>query len=224
MSIATLAPPDEDTMTTSLEFALSKFAREHQLLRDYDVRDDDPILEMSRAVERLYEIKAALPAAVGQSIELAGTKLKTEFELVSQPYLQAAATLEAKVDAIVRMLSLSQQQQSIQLEQLEQLEQLTKLGGVKATPNRAVNNWLSIVTFVSTLTTLGVLGWQIQSVRSVGNTLAWVESPQGRLAAQVIAANPNFNQKQNCHQPNRAERNALPKNLKVAKICSFYLH
>ena len=68
---------------------------------------------------------------------------------------------------------------------------------------------------------MGMVGWQIQSVRSVGNNLAWIDTSEGKLAAQIVHQNPQL--KTNCRKLNRAELAKLPENSANKQVCTVYL-
>jgi hypothetical protein len=169
-------------------------------------------------VDKLNTLNEAIPKSVTLSLALAGKTLATEFNLVSSPLLEANAALQGSVNALQR------QMQGVlpALQQLEQLQHLAKLDLLNRpnSSNRLVLGLLSTAV-AAAVATMGMVGWQIQTVRSVGNNLAWIDTREGKLAAQIARQNPQL--QNNCRNLKRAELARLPENSANKRICEVYL-
>ena len=128
-------------------------------------------------VDRLNTLNEAIPRSVTLSLALAGKTLATEFDLVSRPLVESNAALQGSVHALQRqMQGMNERLAALQqLEQLEQLQHLAKLDLLdrSGSDSHPLAHWLLYTTVAAAVATMGMVGWQIQSVRSVGNNLAW---------------------------------------------------
>jgi aspartyl-tRNA synthetase len=84
--------------TTALEHSISKLSS--RLSANYQLQADDPIHNVTGMLDRIEQIKDAIPQAVTQSLELATTKLSTQFELVSVPLMTSIQEERGTLSAI----------------------------------------------------------------------------------------------------------------------------
>jgi hypothetical protein len=221
MAPTTSPIPVEPQLETPIDYELRRVLGtnlDYSQLVEYHLNPDDPMVEMMGIVDKLNTLNEAIPKSVTLSLALAGKTLATEFNLVSSPLLEANAALQGSVNALQR------QMQGVlpALQQLEQLQHLAKLDLLNRpnSSNRLVLGLLSTAV-AATVATMGMVGWQIQTVRSVGNNLAWIDTREGKLAAQIARQNPQL--QNNCRNLNRAELARLPKNSANKRICEVYL-
>lgn len=127
--------------TTAFDYVLSKLTTE-RLIGRYQIQADDPIVEVTGMIDRIEQIKDAIPQAVTQSLALVETKLSTQFELVSQPLLESLAKERATIGAVQH--------------QLASLEKRFINTGVATSPAQNWNSWLLLGC---TFTILGLLGY-----------------------------------------------------------------
>ena len=221
--------PTEPELETPIDYELRRVLGtniDRSQLVEYHLNPDDPMVEMMGLVDKLNTLNEAIPRSVALSLALAGKTLATEFDLVSRPLLEANATLQGSVTALQRqMQGVNDRLASLQqLEQLQQLQHLAKLDliGRPDSSSQPPAQWLLCTAVAAAVATMGMVGWQIQSVRSVGNNLAWIATSEGKLAAQIVSQNPQL--RTNCHNLNRAELAKLPKNSAGKQVvCTVYL-
>jgi hypothetical protein len=147
--------------STSFQFALSKLQTD-QPIGNYQLGDDDPILQITSMLDRIEQIKEAIPAAVSQSLDLSTTKLSTQFGLVTQPILESLAADQAHLGAIQQKLS-----------SLE--KRFINSGHVSSAPNQNLQTWLLI---------------GISSLMS--KEASWMLTPAGQAAKEIIDKNPKL--------------------------------
>ena len=219
--------PSEPELETPIDYELRRVLGtniDYSQLVEYHLNPDDPMVEMMGIVDKLNTLNEAIPRSVSISLALAGKTLATEFDLVSRPLLDANAALQGSVRALQRqMQDVNERLAGLQqLEQLEQLQYLAKLDLLdRSDSSKPLAHGLLYTTVAAAVATMGMVGWQIQSVRSVGNNLAWIDTSEGKLAAQIAHQNPQL--KTNCRKLNRAELAKLPENSANKQICTVYL-
>jgi hypothetical protein len=220
--------PSEPELETPIDYELRRVLGtniDHSQLVEYHLNPDDPMVEMMGIVDKLNTLNEAIPRSVSISLALAGKTLATEFDLVSRPLLDANAALQGSVRALQRqMQDVNERLAGLQqLEQLEQLQYLAKLDLLDRSDSssKPLAHGLLYMTVAAAVATMGMVGWQIQSVRSVGNNLAWIDTSEGKLAAQIAHQNPQL--KTNCRKLNRAELVKLPENSANKQVCTVYL-
>jgi hypothetical protein len=230
MAPTTFTPPitpSEPELETPIDYELRRVLGtniDYSQLVEYHLNPDDPMVEMMGIVDKLNTLNEAIPRSVSISLALAGKTLATEFDLVSRPLLDANAALQGSVRALQRqMQDVNERLAGLQqLEQLEQLQYLAKLDLLdRSDSSRPLAHGLLYTTVAAAVATMGMVGWQIQSVRSVGNNLAWIDTSEGKLAAQIAHQNPQL--KTNCRKLNRAELVKLPENSANKQVCTVYL-
>lgn len=230
MAPTTFTPPitpSEPELETPIDYELRRVLGtniDYSQLVEYHLNPDDPMVEMMGIVDKLNTLNEAIPRSVSTSLALAGKTLATEFDLVSRPLLNANAALQGSVRALQRqMQDVNERLAGLQqLEQLEQLQYLAKLDLLDGSDSsKPLAHGLLYTTVAAAVATMGMVGWQIQSVRSVGNNLAWIDTSEGKLAAQIVHQNPQL--KTNCRKLNRAELAKLPENSANKQICTVYL-
>jgi hypothetical protein len=226
MAPTTFTPPttpSEPELETPIDYELRRVLGtdiDYSQLVEYHLNPDDPMVEMMGIVDKLNTLNEAIPKSVSISLALAGKTLATEFDLVSRPLLDANAALQGSVRALQRQIQ-DANERLAGLQQLEQLQYSTKLDRPHSNSNPLVLGLL-YTTVAAAVATMGMVGWQIQSVRSVGNNLAWIDTSEGKLAAQIVRQNPQL--KTNCRKLNRAELAKLPKNsVDKQVVCTVYL-
>jgi hypothetical protein len=182
--------------TTALNHAISKLAL-NRSFANYQIQADDPIRDVTGMLDRIEQIKEAMPQAVTQSLDLAGKKLETQFELVSKPLLETLAVQQGHLGAV--------------RQQLASLEKRFITTGHVAAPTSSWKTWLLIGC---SFTILGLVGF---------NTLTnvWAVTPSGTLAKQMIDRNPKL--ANNCRPLTTRELKDLGANNKARKICSIFL-
>ncbi|MCY7367794.1 MAG: hypothetical protein LH474_06535 [Chamaesiphon sp.] len=219
--------PSEPELETPIDYELRRVIGtniDYSQLVEYHLNPDDPMVEMMGIVDKLNTLNEAIPRSVSISLALAGKTLATEFDLVSRPLLDANAALQGSVRALQRqMQDVNERLAGLQqLEQLEQLQYLAKLDLLdRPDSSKPLAHGLLYTTVAAAVATMGMVGWQIQSVRSVGNNLAWIDTSEGKLAAQIARQNPQL--KTNCRKLNRAELAKLPENSANKQVCTVYL-
>lgn len=219
--------PSEPELETPIDYELRRVLGtniDYSQLVEYHLNPDDPMVEMMGIVDKLNTLNEAIPRSVSISLALAGKTLATEFDLVSRPLLDANAALQGSVRALQRqMQDVNERLAGLQqLEQLEQLQYLAKLDLIdRSDISKPLAHGLLYTTVAAAVATMGMVGWQIQSVRSVGNNLAWIDTSEGKLAAQIAHQNPQL--KTNCRKLNRAELVKLPENSANKQVCTVYL-
>jgi hypothetical protein len=219
--------PSEPELETPIDYELRRVLGtniDYSQLVEYHLNPDDPMVEMMGIVDKLNTLNEAIPRSVSISLALAGKTLATEFDLVSRPLLDANAALQGSVRALQRqMQDVNERLAGLQqLEQLEQLQYLAKLDLLdRSDSSKPLAHGLLYTTVAAAVATMGMVGWQIQSVRSVGNNLAWIDTSEGKLAAQIAHQNPQL--KTNCRKLNRAELVKLPENSANKQVCTVYL-
>ncbi len=219
--------PSEPELETPIDYELRRVLGtnvDYSQLVEYHLNPDDPMVEMMGIVDKLNTLNEAIPRSVSISLALAGKTLATEFDLVSRPLLDANAALQGSVRALQRqMQDVNERLAGLQqLEQLEQLQYLAKLDLLdRSDSSKPLAHGLLYTTVAAAVATMGMVGWQIQSVRSVGNNLAWIDTSEGKLAAQIAYQNPQL--KTNCRKLNRAELVKLPENSANKQVCTVYL-
>lgn len=219
--------PSEPELETPIDYELRRVLGtniDYSQLVEYHLNPDDPMVEMMGIVDKLNTLNEAIPRSVSISLALAGKTLATEFDLVSRPLLDANAALQGSVRALQRqMQDVNERLAGLQqLEQLEQLQYLAKLDLLDGSDSsKPLAHGLLYTTVAAAVATMGMVGWQIQSVRSVGNNLAWIDTSEGKLAAQIAHQNPQL--KTNCRKLNRAELAKLPENSANKQVCTVYL-
>jgi hypothetical protein len=230
MAPTTFTPPitpSEPELETPIDYELRRVLGtniDYSQLVEYHLNPDDPMVEMMGIVDKLNTLNEAIPRSVSISLALAGKTLATEFDLVSRPLLDANAALQGSVRALQRqMQDVNERLAGLQqLEQLEQLQYLAKLDLLdRSDSSKPLAHGLLYTTVAAAVATMGMVGWQIQSVRSVGNNLAWIDTSEGKLAAQIAHQNPQL--KTNCRKLNRAELVKLPENSANKQVCTVYL-
>ena len=221
-------PPSEPELETPIDYELRRVLGtdiDYSQLVEYHLNPDDPMVEMMGIVDKLNILNEAIPRSVSISLALAGKTLATEFDLVSRPLLDANAALKGSVRALQRQMQDANERLAglQQLEQLEQLQYLAKLDLLDRPHSNSNPLVLGLLctTVAAAVATMGMVGWQIQSVRSVGNNLAWIDTSEGKLAAQIVHQNPQL--KTSCRKLNRAELVKLPENSANKQICTIYL-
>ncbi|PSB40868.1 hypothetical protein [Chamaesiphon polymorphus] len=182
--------------TTALNHAISKLAL-NRSFANYHIQADDPIRDVTGMLDRIEQIKDAIPQAVTQSLDLAGKKLETQFELVSNPLLATMAVQQGYLGAVGQ--------------QLASLEKRFITTGHVAAPSQSWKTWLLIGC---SFTILGLAGF---------NTLtnAWAVTPAGTLAKQMIDRNPKL--ANNCRPLTTRELKDLGAKNQARKICSIFL-
>ena len=189
--------PSEPELETPIDYELRRVLGtniDYSQLVEYHLNPDDPMVEMMGIVDKLNTLNEAIPRSVSISLALAGKTLATEFDLVSRPLLDANAALQGSVRALQRqMQDVNERLAGLQqLEQLEQLQYLAKLDLLdRSDSSKPLAHGLLYTTVAAAVATMGMVGWQIQSVRSVGNNLAWIDTSEGKLAAQIAHQIPN---------------------------------
>jgi hypothetical protein len=186
--------------STSFAFALSKLQNDRPL-GNYQLGDDDPVLQITEMLDRIEQIKEAIPAAVSQSLDLSTTKLSTQFSLVTQPILESLAADQAHLGAIQQKLS-----------SLE--KRFINSGHVSSAPNQNLPSWLLIG--ISSLTLL-LLGYNTYMSKEAN----WMLTPAGQAAKEIIEKNPKLTD--NCRQLSASEQKKLGDQIKSKKICSIFL-
>jgi hypothetical protein len=225
MAPTTSPTPVEPELETPIDYELRRVLGtnlDYSQLVEYHLNPDDPMVEMMGIVDKLNTLNEAIPRSVTLSLALAGKTLATEFNLVSSPLLEANAVLQGSVNALQRQMQ-GVNERLVALQQLEQLQHLAKLDLLNrpnSSSNRLVLGLLSTAV-AAAVATMGMVGWQIQTVRSVGNNLAWIDTHEGKLAAQIAHQNPQL--RANCRNLKRAELARLPENSANKRICEVYL-
>lgn len=221
-----ITTPSEPELETPIDYELRRVLGtniDYSQLVEYHLNPDDPMVEMMGIVDKLNTLNEAIPRSVSISLALAGKTLATEFDLVSRPLLDANAALQGSVRALQRQMQ-DANERLAGLQQLEQLQYLAKLDLLDRSDSssKPLAHGLLYTTVAAAVATMGMVGWQIQSVRSVGNNLAWIDTSEGKLAAQIVYQNPQL--RTNCRNLNRAELAKLPKNSAGKQvICTVYL-
>jgi hypothetical protein len=182
--------------STALNHAISKLAL-NRSFANYQIQADDPIHDVTGMLDRIEQIKDAIPQAVTQSLDLAGKKLETQFQLVGKPLLETLAVQQGHLSAVGQ--------------QLTSLEKRFITTGHVTAPSKSWQNWLLIGC---SFTILGLAGF---------NTLtnAWAITPSGILAKQMVDRNPNL--ANNCRPLTTKEIKDLGANIQAKKICSIFL-
>ena len=187
---------------TALNHAISKLAL-NRSFANYQIQADDPIRDVTGMLDRIEQIKDAIPQAVTQSLELVTTKLSTQFELVSKPLLESLAVQQAHMGTVRH--------------QLASLEKRFINAGHVTAPAQSWNSWLLLgCTFII----LGLLGYNTVMAKQNLNP-AWTQTEKGRLAKQMIDRNPQL--MNNCRQLTTKEHRELGAQHPAKKICSIFL-
>jgi hypothetical protein len=184
--------------TTALEHSMSKLSP--RLAANYRLQADDPIHDVTGMLDRIEQIKEAIPQAVTQSLTLATTKLSTQFELVSVPLLTSIQEERSTLSAIH--------------DQMASLEKRFINTGHVAAPTQNWNLWLLLGC---TFTILGLLGYNTLTAKN----LAWAQTPTGYLAKQMIDRNPQL--ADSCRALTAKDRQYLGKGHPAKKVCSVFL-
>jgi hypothetical protein len=184
--------------TTALEHATSKLSA--RLSANYQLQADDPIHNLTGMLDRIEQIKEAIPQAVTQSLELATTKLSTQFELVSTPLMKSIQVERGTLSAIH--------------DQMVSLEKRFINTGHVAAPAKDWNLWLLLGC---SFTILGLLGYNTFTVKH----LAWAQTPTGYLAKQMIDRNPQL--ANSCRTLTAKDQKYLGKGHLAKKVCSVFL-
>jgi hypothetical protein len=188
--------------TTALNHAISKLAL-NRSFANYQIQADDPIRDVTGMLDRIERIKDAIPQAVNQSLDLAGKRLETQFELVSKPLLETLAVQQGHLGAVGQ--------------QLASLEKRFIAAGRVAAPAPSWNSWLLLAC---TLTSLGLLAYNTVMAKQSSNP-AWTQTQAGKLAKQMIDRNPQLIN--NCRPLTTKERRDLGSQHPAQKICSIFL-
>jgi hypothetical protein len=184
--------------TTALEHSISKLSS--RLSANYQLQADDPIHNVTGMLDRIEQIKDAIPQAVTQSLELATTKLSTQFELVSVPLMTSIQEERGTLSAIH--------------DQMASLEKRFINTGHVAAPTQNWNLWLLLGC---TFTILGLVGYNTFTSRN----LAWAQTPTGYLAKQMIDRNPQL--ADSCRALTAKDYKYLGKGHPAKKVCSVFL-
>jgi hypothetical protein len=187
---------------TALNHAISKLAL-NRSFTNYQIQADDPIRDVTGMLDRIDRIKDAIPQAVTQSLDLAGKKLETQFELVSKPLLESLAVQQANMGSVRH--------------QLASLEKRFIDAGRVAAPTQSWNSWLLLGC---TFTILGLLGYNTVMAKQNPNP-AWTQTQAGKLAKQMIDRNPQLIN--NCRPLTAKEHRELGSQHPAKKICSIFL-
>jgi hypothetical protein len=177
--------------TTAFEHSVSKLSS--RLSANYQIQADDPIHNLTGMLDRIEQIKEAMPKAVSQSLELAAAKLSTEFGLVSDAMLTSIQAERGTLSAVHT--------------QLISLEKRFINSGNVAPPEQKWNFWLLLGC---TFTILGLLGYNTFTARST----EWAQTDTGRLAKQMVAS---------CRSLTAKDYKQLGKNHQAKKVCSVLL-
>jgi hypothetical protein len=188
--------------TTAINHAISKLSL-NRSFANYQIQADDPILDVTGMLDRIEQIKEAIPQAVTQSLELVTTKLSTQFELVSKPLLESLAVQQAHFGTVQH--------------QLASLEKRFINAGHVAAPAKSWNSWLLLVC---TFTILGLLGYNTIMAKN-SPTTTWAQTEQGKLAKQMIDRNPQL--MNNCRPLTTKEVKEFGKQYQAKKVCSVFL-
>jgi hypothetical protein len=188
--------------TTALNHAISKLAL-NRSFANYQIQADDPIRDVTAMIDRIEQIKDAIPQAVTQSLDLAGKKLETQFELVSKPLLETLAIQQAHMGTVRH--------------QLASLEKRFIDAGHVAAPAQSWYSWLLLGL---TLTTLGLLGYNTVMAKQ-SSSPAWMQTQAGKLAKQMIDRNPQL--MNSCRPLTAKEHRELGSQHQAKKICSIFL-
>lgn len=187
---------------TALNHAISKLAL-NRSFANYQIQADDPIRDVTGMLDRIEQIKDAIPQAVTQSLELVTTKLSTQFELVSKPLLESLAVQQAHMGTVRH--------------QLASLEKRFINAGCVTAPAQSWNSWLLLgCTFLI----LGLLGYNTVMAKQNLNP-AWTQTEKGKLAKQMIDRNPQL--MNNCRPLTTKEHRELGAQHPAKKICSIFL-
>jgi hypothetical protein len=184
--------------TTAFNHSISKLAA--QFPANYQLQADDPIHNLTGMLDRIEQIKEAIPQAVTQSLTLATTKLSTQFELVSVPLLTSIQEERGTLSAIH--------------DQMTSLEKRFINTGHVTAPTQDWNIWLSLGC---SFTMLGLLGYNTFTVKN----LAWSQTPTGHLAKQMVDRNPQL--VDSCRTLTAKDQKYLGKGHSAKKICSVFL-
>jgi hypothetical protein len=184
--------------TTAFEHSVSKLSS--RLSANYQIQADDPIHNLTGMLDRIEQIKEAMPKAVSQSLELAAAKLSTEFGLVSDAMLTSIQAERGTLSAVHT--------------QLVSLEKRFINSGNVAPPEQKWNFWLLLGC---TFTILGLLGYNTFTARST----EWAQTDTGRLAKQMVDRNPQL--AASCRSLTAKDYKQLGKNHQAKKVCSVLL-
>ena len=187
----------EPTMT-AFEHSVSKLSA--RLSTNYQIQADDPIHNLTGMLDRIEEIKEAIPKAVSQSLELTSTKLSTEFGLVSNTMLTSIQAERGTLSAIHT--------------QLASLEKRFINSGNVAAPEQ---KWNFLLLLGCTFTTLGLLGYNTFTAR----TTEWAQTDSGRLAKQMVERNPQL--AASCRLLTDKDYKKMGKDQQAKKVCSVLL-
>jgi hypothetical protein len=188
--------------TTALDHAISKLAL-NRSFANYQIQADDPIRDVTGMLDRIERIKEAIPQAVTQSLDLAGKRLETQFELVSKPLLETLAIQQAHMGTVRH--------------QLTSLEKRFIDAGRVAAPAQSWHSWLLLGL---TLAILGLLGYNTVITKQ-SPTPAWTQTQAGKLAKQISDRNPQL--MNNCRPLTAKEHRELGSQHQAKKICSIFL-
>jgi hypothetical protein len=187
---------------TALNHAISKLAL-NRSFANYQIQADDPIRDVTGMLDRIEQIKDAIPRSVTQSLELVTTKLSTQFELVSKPLLESLAVQQAHMGTVRH--------------QLASLEKRFINAGCVAAPAQSWNSWLLLGC---TFTILGLLGYNTVMTKQSPSP-AWTHTEKGKLAKQMLDRNPQL--MNNCRPLTTKEHRELGSQHPAKKICSIFL-
>jgi hypothetical protein len=188
--------------TTALNHAISKLAL-NRSFANYHIQADDPIRDVTGMLDRIERIKDAIPLAVTQSLDLAGKRLETQFELVSKPLLETLAIQQAHMGTVRH--------------QLTSLEKRFIDAGRVAAPAQSWHSWLLLGL---ALTILGLLGYNTVIAKQSPSP-AWAQTQAGKLAKQISDRNPQL--MNNCRPLTAKEHRELGSQHQAKKICSIFL-
>lgn len=183
---------------TAFEHSVGKLSA--RLSANYQIQADDPIHNLTGMLDRIEEIKEAIPRAVNQSLALTTTKLSTEFGLVSDAMLTSIQAERGTLSAIHT--------------QLASLEKRFINSGNVAPPEQKWNFWLLLGC---TFTTLGLLGYNTLTAR----TTEWAQTDTGRLAKQMVERNPQL--AASCRSLTKNDYKKLGKDHRAKQVCSVLL-
>ena len=192
--------------TTAYEHSIRKLSS--RFSTNYQLQADDPIHNLTGMLDshseslrqRIEQIKTAIPQAVTQSLELATTKLSTQFELVSVPLMTSIQEERGTLSAIHT--------------QMASLEKRFINTGHVAAPTQNWNLWLLLGC---TFTILGLLGYNTFTSQK----LAWAQTPTGYLAKQMVDRNPQL--ADSCRALTVKDYQYLGKGHPAKKVCSVFL-